>query len=67
MEAACKGLGITLLPRMLACEMKAANRLKTVRVKELSLHNDMLLVRHREKYVSAPLNALITEICRKGN
>lgn len=67
MEAACKGLGITLLPRMLACEMKAANRLKTVRVKELSLHNDMLLVRHREKYMSAPLNALITEICRKGN
>lgn len=62
MEATAKGLGIALLPGMLVQEMKKSGRLKTVSVAGLALNNDMLLVHHREKYVSAPLNALMQQI-----
>lgn len=62
LETAAAGLGIALLPEMLVQDAIRQRRIKTVKVWGLALSNDMLMVWHREKYVSEPLRDLMGEL-----
>lgn len=62
LEAAADGLGIALLPEMLVKDALRQGRIKTVKVQGLALSNEMLMVWHREKYVSEPLRELMGEL-----
>ena len=58
-EAAKAGLGITILPDLLVQSALEAGSLVELRVRDLSLHNDLNAVRRRDRYESAPLAALL--------
>lgn len=56
-EAAKAGLGLTVLPDILVGNELRENMLITVQVEGLELKNDLLVIRHREKYITAPLRS----------
>ena len=58
-EAAKAGLGITILPDLLVQSALEAGSLVELRVRDLSLHNDLNAVHRRDRYESAPLAALL--------
>lgn len=64
-EAAKAGLGLTVLPdRLVEKEIKEQS-LITVRTEGLHLKNDLLVIRHKEKYMTEPLRSLLRLISGK--
>lgn len=64
--AAKAELGIAVLPELLVRSDLADGTLIPVPVDGLSLHNDLLAVWHREKYLTAPLKALLSRLLPTG-
>lgn len=58
-EAAKAGFGLTVLPEVLLQEALFSKELISVSVDGLFLKNELISVRHRDKYLSAPLSALL--------
>lgn len=58
-EAAKAGLGITVLPDILLRDSFRSNALIPLSVEGLTLSNEMHLVLHADKYLSAPLQDLV--------
>lgn len=58
-EAAKAGFGITILPDVLVNEPLSQGKLISLSVKALLLKNDLIAVRHRDKYLTAPLKTLL--------
>ncbi len=63
-EAAKAGLGITILPDLLVQESIEDGSLIELKVRGLSLRNDLNAVRHRDKYETAPLSDLLCVIAQ---
>lgn len=63
-EAAKAGLGITILPEVLVRDALLRGTLIPLTIKNLSLENELTVVRHRDKYLSAPLKALLACVTR---
>ncbi|MCU6707365.1 LysR family transcriptional regulator [Paenibacillus sp. J5C_2022] len=61
-EAAKAGLGITILPDVLVREPLSQGTLVSLSVQDLLLTNELTSVRHRDKYLTAPLKALLLHI-----
>jgi LysR family transcriptional regulator, low CO2-responsive transcriptional regulator len=59
-EAAKAGLGITILPDVLVSEPLAQGKLISLSVQDLVLKNELIAVRHRDKYLTAPLKSLLS-------
>ena len=64
-EAAKAGLGITILPEVLVREALARGSLISLSIKDLVLENELTAVRHRDKYVTAPLATLFSCMTRR--
>lgn len=64
-EAAKAGLGLTVLPDILVMDELFEKSLITVQAEDLELKNDLLVIRHREKYITAPLCSLLKLITGK--
>lgn len=65
-EAAKAGLGLTVLPDLLVRKELKEKSLVKVRTEGLELSNELIVLRHREKYMTKPLRTLlemITERC----
>ena len=60
MEAAKAGLGITVLPDLLLKDELEKGALIPLDIKGLSLENELFAVWHRDKFLSAPLHALLS-------
>lgn len=58
-KAAEAGLGLTVLPDLLVGNELREERLLTVQAEGLELKNDLLVIRHREKHMTAPLRSLL--------
>lgn len=58
-EAAKAGLGITILPDVLVSEPLTQGKLISLSVQDLILKNELIAVRHRDKYLTAPLKTLL--------
>ena len=54
-EAACRGLGVTILPRKLAEREFAGKRLARIVLSDFSFRNTFYLVRHRQKFRSSAM------------
>lgn len=65
-EAAKAGLGLTVLPDILVEKELEERSLITVRTDGLQLKNDLILLRHKEKYMTEPLRSLLRLISGKG-
>lgn len=65
-EAAKAGLGLTVLPDMLVVNERKKKSLVMVPAEGLELKNELLLIRHREKYLTAPLWTLLEMITGKS-
>lgn len=65
-EAAKAGLGLTVLPDILVGKELEERSLITVRTSGLQLKNDLLVIRHKEKYMTEPLRSLLRLISGKG-
>lgn len=61
-EAAKAGLGITILPDVLVSEPLTQGKLISLSVQDLLLKNELIAVRHRDKYLTAPLKTFLTLI-----
>ncbi|GAA3413812.1 LysR family transcriptional regulator [Paenibacillus hodogayensis] len=61
-EAAKAGFGITILPDVLVGELLSQGKLISLSVQDLLLKNDLIAVHHRDKYLTAPLRALLFHI-----
>lgn len=61
-EAAKAGLGIAILPDVLVREPLAQGTLHALAVQDLTLHNEMYAVHHRDKYLTTPLKTLLQHI-----
>lgn len=59
-EAAKAGFGLTVLPDVLLQDALSSKELISISVDGLSLKNELIAVRHRDKYLSAPLSALLS-------
>lgn len=59
-EAAKAGFGITILPDVLVSEPLSQGQLISLSVQDLSLHNELIAVRHRDKHLPAPLKTLLS-------
>lgn len=60
LEAAKAGIGIAILPENLVREELRKGTLKEITVEGLDLKNDMLVVWHRDKHLTAALQALLS-------
>ena len=58
-KAAEAGLGLTVLPDLLVGNELREERLLTVQAEGLELKNALLVIRHREKHMTAPLRSLL--------
>ena len=58
-KAAEAGLGLTVLPDLLVGNELREERLLTVQAEGLELKNELLVIRHREKHMTAPLRSLL--------
>lgn len=58
-EAAKAGFGITILPDVLVSEPLSQGKLILLSVQDLLLKNEMIAVRHRDKYLTTPLKTLL--------
>ena len=58
-KAAEAGLGLTVLPDLLVGNELREERLLTVQAEGLELKNELIVIRHREKYMTAPLRSLL--------
>jgi len=58
-KAAEAGLGLTVLPDLLVGNELREERLLTVQAEGLELKNELLVIRHREKHMTAPLWSLL--------
>ena len=58
-KAAEAGLGLTVLPDLLVGNELREERLLTVQAEGLELKNELLVIRHREKHMTAPLRPLL--------
>ncbi|QHT61108.1 LysR family transcriptional regulator [Paenibacillus lycopersici] len=61
-EAAKAGLGITILPDVLVGESLSQGKLIPLSVQGLVLENEIIAVRHRDKYLTTPLKSLFMRI-----
>lgn len=64
LEAAKAGLGIAILPEAYLFDALKNQHLVELTVPDLMLENTMHVVWHKEKYLSAPLNRFIEELCK---
>lgn len=64
-EAAKAGLGLTVLPDRLVEKEIKEHSLITVQTEGLHLKNDLLVIRHKEKYMTEPLRSLLRLISGK--
>lgn len=62
MEAAAAGLGITLLPEPVYRLRQSGTPLRKLYVEGVELANDTMLVYHKNKFISRPLDSLRTAI-----
>ena len=58
-KAAEAGLGLTVLSDLLVGNELREERLLTVQAEGLELKNELLVIRHREKHMTAPLRSLL--------
>ena len=58
-KAAEAGLGLTVLPDLLVGNELREERLLPVQAEGLELKNELLVIRHREKHMTAPLRSLL--------
>lgn len=58
-KAAEAGLGLTVLPDLLVGNELREERLLTVQAEGLELKNELLVIRHRKKHMTAPLRSLL--------
>lgn len=58
-KAAEAGLGLTVLPDLLVGNELREERLLMVQAEGLELKNELLVIRHREKHMTAPLRSLL--------
>lgn len=63
-EAAKAGLGITILPEVLVREPLAHGSLVVLSIADLALENELRVVRHRDKYMTPSLQALLSCVAR---
>ncbi|GIP30961.1 LysR family transcriptional regulator [Paenibacillus sp. J2TS4] len=61
-EAAKAGFGITILPDVLVREPLSQGKLISLSVQDLLLKNELIAVRHRDKYLTTPLKTLLLHI-----
>ncbi|MFE5320744.1 LysR family transcriptional regulator [Paenibacillus sp. NPDC056579] len=61
-EAAKAGFGITILPDVLVHEPLSQGKLISLSVQDLSLKNELIAVRHRDKYMTTPMKTLLNHI-----
>lgn len=61
-EAAKAGFGITILPDVLLNEPISQGALISLSVQDLVLKNELLVLHHRDKYLTTPLNSLLFHI-----
>ena len=66
-EVARAGLGITILPDILVKKALEKGSLISLEIEDLSLVNELLLVMHRDKYLSAPLSELVNLLVTNGS
>ena len=64
-KAAEAGLGLTVLPDLLVGNELREERLLTVQAEGLELKNELLVIRHREKHMTAPLRSLLELITHR--
>lgn len=62
-EAAKAGLGITVLPDLLVEQAVRQGELVRLSVAGLPLRNELLAVWHRDKYLTSPMETLLTLLC----
>lgn len=65
-QAAAQGLGVALLPRLLAQPHLDAGTVKPLRVQGLDLKRTILLIHHKNKYLGPALSAFIRIACGDG-
>lgn len=61
-KAAEAGMGITVLPEKLLLDSVEAGRLRFLQIKNIEMENQMLVLLHRNKYLTKPLQLLLKEI-----
>lgn len=66
LSAAQAGLGIAVLPDLLAEQGLSAGSISQVRIKNLKLTNRMTAIWHKEKYLSAPLQTFLELVSTVG-
>lgn len=64
-EAACRGLGVTILPQRLAEREFGKKRLARIVLSDFSFRNTFYLVRHRQKFRSSAMEKLTEFLLRK--
>ncbi|GAA0803026.1 DNA-binding transcriptional regulator YeiE [Faecalicatena orotica] len=61
-KAAEAGMGITVLPEKLLLDSVEAGRLRFLQIEGIEMENQMLVLLHRNKYVTKPLQLLLENI-----
>ncbi len=59
-EAAKTGLGITILPDILVKDELKKGTLISLTVEDIVLKNELIMIRHRDKYISEPLATFLS-------
>lgn len=62
MKAAEAGLGITILPEMLLSDFTGQEKLKLIQMDWMGMHNKMLAVLHKDRYITQSLQLMLDMI-----